>query len=63
MALILNVYDLYIMPRMLPKGSTTEAVTNPASPRFVSGSYSFAPIAVILASIRYARGIIQKSSI
>ena len=30
---------------MLPNGSTTEAVTNPESPRLVTGSYSFAPIA------------------
>src|SRR5215218_9411221 len=31
-------------PRTFPKGSTTEAVTNPASPWRVSASYSFAPM-------------------
>ncbi len=39
------------MPRMLPKGSTTEVVMNPASPPLVSGSYSFAPIAVTFSSV------------
>ena len=38
------------MPRMFPKGSSTEAVMNPDSPRFVSGSYSFAPIAFTFSS-------------
>src|ERR671911_369918 len=32
------------MPRTFPNGSTTEAVTNPASPRRVSGSYSLSPM-------------------
>jgi hypothetical protein len=31
-------------PRTFPKGSTTEAVTNRASPRRLSASYSFAPM-------------------
>lgn len=39
-----------MMPRMLPKMSTREAVMNPASPRFASSSYSFAPIAVTFSS-------------
>src|SRR5215218_997661 len=33
-----------MMPRMFPNGSTTEAVTNPSSPRGVIGRCSFAPI-------------------